>query len=217
MASANPSSSEALSGEILAAAQRECDEIIRRAREESDSLLAAATAEAEKIRREKLDSARAEAARRKETMLATIPVEAGRLRSKSIEIILESVRQEAQRRLLAGDFDVHETIVALAAQAIRQMPGTDFVLQISAVEHSAIGDKLAEEIRQRAGRSTLNVTVTADPAMSGGGIIVRDAAGTVLWDNRLVSRLERLWPELRRLIATRASLVGNHEPGGGPT
>jgi len=215
MAAPNPNSPEVLSGEILAEAGRERDEIIRRARQESEALLAAATAEADKIRREKLDSARAEAARRSELMLAAIPVETGRLRSARIEAILEDIREEARRQLLALNFDCHETVVALAAEAIRRMPGTDFVLKLSAAEHAGFGDKLASEIAQRAGRSPLNLTISADPAMTGGGVIVQDAAGIRVWDNRLPARLERLWPELRRQIAAHASLAEKNEPTGG--
>ena len=85
-------------------------------------------------------------------------MEAGRLRSARIEAILENIREEARRQLLARDFDGHETVVALAAEAIRRMPGTDFVLKISPADHAAFGDKLAEEIRQRTGRSPLNLT-----------------------------------------------------------
>jgi vacuolar-type H+-ATPase subunit E/Vma4 len=211
MAALHPSSPDALSEEILAEARRECDEIIRRAQQEAASLLAAATAEVEKIRREKLASAEAEAARRNELMLATLPVETGRLRSARIEAILENIREEARRELLACNFDGYETVVALAAEAIRQMPGTDFVLKISAAAHAAFGDKLADEIRQRTRRSPLNISVSADPVMNGGGVMVQDAAGIRIWDNRLLPRLERLWPELRRQIAVHTSLVAQSE------
>jgi len=215
MVTPNQNSPNVLSEEILAEARRECDEIIRRAQQESASLLAAATAEAEKIRREKLDAALAEAARRSELILATVPVEIGRLRSARIEAILENIREEARRQLLVRNSDGHETVVALAAEAIRRMPGTDFVLKISAADQAAFGDKLAGEILQRAGRSPLNLTISADPTMTGGGIIVQDAAGIRIWDNRLLARLERLWPELRRQIALQTSLVGNNKSNGG--
>jgi len=207
-------SPEVLSEEILAEAQRECDKIIRRAQQESASLLAAATAEADKIRREKLDSARIEAARRSELMLATIPVKTGRLRSARIEALLENIREEAQRQLLARNFDVHETVVTLAAEAVRRMPGTDFVLKISAADHAAFGDKLAGEISQRAGRSPLNLTLSADPTMTDGGVVIQSADGLRIWDNRLLARLERLWPELRRQIALRTALVSQSETPG---
>ena len=215
MAMPKGNSPDVLRGEILAEARRECDENIRRAQQESASLLAAATAEAEKIRREKLAAARIEAARRTELMLATIPVESGRLRSAHIEALLENIHEEARRQLLAHNFDGHETVVALAVEAIRQMPGNDFILKVSAAAHAAFGDKLAEEIRQRTGRSPLNITVSADPAINDGGVVVQDAGGIRIWDNRLLSRLERLWPELRRQLAVRTSLAEIYEPTGG--
>lgn len=215
MATPNSNSPEVLNEEILAAAGRECDEILHHARQAAESLLAAATAEADKIRLEKLASARTEAGRRTELMLATVPVEAGRLRSARIEAILENIREEARHQLLARNFDAHETVVTLATEAIRRMPGTDFVLKISAADHAAFGGRLAGEITQRTGRSPLNLTISADPAMTGGGVIVQDAAGMRVWDNRLLARLERLWPELRRQISIRTSLVEKDEPTGG--
>jgi V/A-type H+-transporting ATPase subunit E len=215
MATPNQNSPDVLSTEILAEAKRECDEIIRHAQQEAESLLAAAQAEAEKVRREKLESAQAEAARRSELILATVPVEAGRLRSARVEAILENIREESRRQLLARNFDGHETVVALAAEAIRRMPGTDFVLKISPADQLSFGDKLAGEIAQHAGRSPLKLTVSADPEMTGGGVIMQDAAGIRIWDNRLLSRLERLWPELRRRIAVQTSLVEKNEPTGG--
>jgi vacuolar-type H+-ATPase subunit E/Vma4 len=143
--------------------------------------------------------------------LATIPVETGRLRSARIEAILENIREEARRQLLTHDFDGHETVVTLAAEAIRRMPGTYFVLKMSAADHAAFGDKLAGEISQRAGRSPLNLTVSADPVMAGDGVVIQSADGFQVWDNRLLARLDRLWPELRRQIAVRTWFVGESE------
>ncbi len=215
MTTMNPNSPEVLQQEILAEAGRACDEIIRRAQSESATLLAAAAVEADKINREKTNSARVEAARRRELMLATIPVETGRLRSARIETVLENIRGEVRRQLLARNFDSREAATALAAEAIRQMPGTDFVLKISADDHARFGDGLEEDVVRRSGRSPLNLRISADPAMTGGGVVVEDADGKRIWDNQLQSRLERFWPELRRQIAVRTSLVGNNEPAGG--
>jgi vacuolar-type H+-ATPase subunit E/Vma4 len=230
MANVNQNSPDVLSEEILAEAKRECDEILRLARQESESLLAAATAEADKIRRDKLEAARTEAARRTELMLATIPVEAGRLRSARIETILENIHEEARHELLARDFDGHETVVTLAAEAVRRMPGTDFVLKISAADHAAFGDKLAGEIAHRSGTGILPVQsereaeanwtgwkpvplhILASPDVTvTDGVVIQSADGLRIWDNRLLSRLERLWPELRRQIATQTSLLAPGE------
>ncbi|MGD0745863.1 MAG: V-type ATP synthase subunit E family protein [Verrucomicrobiota bacterium] len=215
MATPNSNSPEVLSGEILAEAGRECDEILRRAQRAAESLLAAAKAEADKIRLEMLNVARAEAARRSELLLATVPVEAGRLRAARLEAILENIREAARRQLRSRHSDGPESVVALAAEAIRRMPGTDFVLKLSAADHAAFGDKLAGEICQRAGRSPLKLAIAADPTVASGGVIVQDANGLRIWDNRLPSRFERLWPELRRQIAVRTALVDKSVPTGG--
>ena len=215
MSTTNQNSPDVLCAEILADAKRQSEEILQRAKTEAETTLAAASAEAEKIRRERRDQAQVEAARRKELILATVAVETGRLRSARVEALLESVREEIHRRLLARNFDACETIIALAAEAIRRMPGNDFVLKISAADHAAFGDGLAGEIARRVGRPPLNLTMTADSAISDSGVIVQTADGFQFWDNRLLSRLERLWPELRRQIAMQTSLVSEHGSGTG--
>jgi len=208
----NENSPGVLCAEILAEARRESEEVLQRAKVEAEKILVGASAEAEKIRRERREQAQAEAARRKELILATVAVETGRLRSARIESLLESVREEIRRQLQARNFDARETVLALATEAIRQMPEKNLVVKISAADRAAAGDGLASEIVRRVGRA-LNLATSFDAAASDGGAVVQSADGFQIWDNRLSSRLERLWPELRRQIATRAGLVGEH--GGG--
>ncbi len=216
MATPNQNSPEILCAEILADARRASEEIIHRAQREAEALLANAAAEADKARQERLAQARAEAARRKELTLATVPVETGRLRSARIEELLQSVREEVARRLLArAGFDYRETIIALAAEAVKQMPGSAFVVKLSAADGTAFGDGLAEEIARRVGRSPLHITISKDSAEKDGGVIIEDVGGRLVWDNGLLARLERFWPELRRQIAIQTSLVTESKPAGG--
>jgi len=206
---------EILREEILADARRQSDDIIHRAQQESEALLAKATVEAGELRKERLDQARAEAARRKELILATVPVEAGRLRAARVEELLESVHEEVRRRLTTRDgFDYRESVAALAAEAIKQMHGSAFIVKLSAADRAAFGDELAREIAHRAGRS-LSLTISNDAALKESGAIIADAEGRQLWDNQLLTRLERLWPELRRQIAVQTALVTESKPAGG--
>lgn len=216
MATTNPNSPQILREQILADARQESDQILRRAQEAAEALLAKAAAEADKLRRERLEQARADAARRSELILATVLVEAGRLRSARVETLLESVRQEASRQLLAHEgFDYREAVTALAAHAIGGMTGEAFIVKLSPAAHKAFGEGLAEEIAGRTGRSRSALTITEDSTITGGGVIVQDAEGHQVWDNRFSARLERLWPELRRQIALQAELVGTKpRPGG---
>lgn len=216
MAVLAPNSPDVLCAEILAEARRESEEILRRAKAETENLLAAASVEAEKIRREKREQAQAEAARRKETILATVAVGAGRLRAARIEELLESIREEICHRLQTREFAAREVIVALAAEAIRRMTGSDFSIKISAADHAAFGEGLSGEIVRRAGRLPLNLAVSVDATVTD-GLVIQSADGHQIWDNRLASRLERLWPELRRQIAMQTSLVESTKPNGGAT
>ena len=215
MTATSQCSPDVLCAEILAAARRESEEILRRAKTDAEAMLAAAAADAEKSRRERHEQAQAEAARRRELILATVAVETGRMHSARIEMLLESVRQEIGRQLRARNFDARETVATLATESIRRMPGNDFVLKISAADHAAFGDGLAVEITKRAGRSPLNLTILDDMAVTEGGVMVQTADGLHFWDNRLLSRLDRLWPELRRQIAVCASLVDEDASTGG--
>jgi vacuolar-type H+-ATPase subunit E/Vma4 len=216
MATPNQNSPEILYEEILAEARRESEAIIRRAQQEAEALLAKAAAKANQARTERLDQARAEAARRTELILATIPVEAGRLRSARVESLLESIHEEIRRRLVTHEgFDYREAVAELAAEAVQQMHGNAFDVKLSSADRAAFGDGVAEDIARRAGRSPLHITISNDATLKEGGPIVEDAEGRQVTDNRLLARLERLWPELRRQIAVQASLVGESKPAGG--
>lgn len=214
MAAATQNSPDLLCGEILAAAHRESEAIRARAQAETATIIAEAEAAAKKIHQDRMTQAQADAARRRELILATVTVETGRLRSARIEALLESVHEEIRRGVQAQDSGRHETIVELAAEAIRRMPGNSFMLGISAADHAALGDALAVEIFQRCGRSPLRVTISGDPCVTS-GVMIRDADGFQHWDNRLLPRLERLWPQLRRQIASQALPVNENHPTGG--
>lgn len=207
-------STEVLREEILAAAQREGEEIVSRARQDAEVFLTSAVGEADRIRQERLDQARAEATRQSELILATVTVETGRLRAARVEALLESVYEEACQRLVAREgFEYLETVIGLASHAISQMAGDGFVVKLSEADQTILGDGLAEEIAHRVGRP-VSITISYEPGITESGVIVEDTEARQVWDNRLVKRLERLWPELRRQVAVEATFVPKTGSGG---
>jgi vacuolar-type H+-ATPase subunit E/Vma4 len=210
----NQNSTEKLHEEILAEARKESEEIIARAKHDAETFLTSADAVAERTRQEKLDQARAEADLKSGLIRATIPVETGRLRTSRVEALLESVHEEAQKQLMSREgFEYRETVIALASDAISKMTGDVFVVKLSWADKDILGDGLAEEIAVRVSRS-VNITVSLEQDITGSGVIVEEGEGRQVWDNRLLKRLERLWPELRRLIAVETSLVLKRGLGG---
>jgi vacuolar-type H+-ATPase subunit E/Vma4 len=219
VATPDQSPQRALCDEILAEAHREAEQIIRSARQEAETLLAKATGQAEAARQQRLDLARAEAAHRRELLLATVPLETGRLRSAKIETLLHSIYEAVRQRVLARDgFEYRETLIALAAEAVSRMAGNAFVVKLSASDRVALGEGLADDIARRVGHSSaLSITLADEPTITQGGLLIEDSEGRQVWDNRLSARLERMWPELRRQIALGASLVSRGVSAGGGT
>lgn len=216
MTEINHRAPEVLRAEILAEARRRADDILKEAREEAASILDRARAAAAQAREAALAAARAEGARQAGMILETVPVEAGRRRAARIEFALKAIHDEIRRRVLVCEgFDCRQAVVALAAGALRRMEGDAFLVKLPASDREELGQGLAEEIARRADRGPLQLSVDWDPAIVESGVVVHDAAGRRVWDNRFTARLERLWPELRRRMAVEAGLVGASAPAGG--
>lgn len=205
---ADDDSAESLREEILEQARDQVKEIIGRARDQADNILAAAAAEGQNLRDRLIEKARADARRRKELIESTVPVETGRFLVARIESLLEAVREEVRRRLLAHEgFEYREVLIALVSLAISHMTGNQFVVKLSESDRSSLESSVGEEIVSRVDRPGLIVTLAFDPTINGGGVSVEGADASQIWDNGLLARLDRMWPELRRQIALGASFV----------
>ena len=209
-------SQELLSQEIIAEACRKRDEILHKAHEEADHMVMRAKAEAQQAADEKIKLGREEAARRTALTLATIPLEALRMRLARLNAILESIHEACRRKLQNSEgIDRRETILRLAIYALNRMPGDDFVIKISPTNAAAFGTDLVTDIRRSLSIPSLGIHLTGEKTIVDDGIIIEDAQRWRYWDNRLLMRLERLWPELRRQIALSASLVSDdNQPRG---
>ncbi len=208
MAAPNPAPSRLLGEEILAEASRQSEALLRDARQQADSLLAQARAEADELRQKCLARARAEAERQAGLILATIPLEAGRLRLNRLEALLDSIHEEICGQLRTGEgVDYRAGLVALAGEALSGMEGDSFTLHVGSGFKGDLGEDFTRDVARQAGRTPLAVALLNAPPLTEPGVVVRDVEGRQLWDNRLVARLERLWPEMRRQMAARAGLL----------
>jgi vacuolar-type H+-ATPase subunit E/Vma4 len=205
---ANEDSADSLREEILEQAREESGEIIKRASAEAEKILAAAAAEAQSARDKLLEKGRAEARRRRELIESTVPVETGRIRVARIESLLESIREEARKRLLSHEgFEYREVLIILASLAISGMDGASFTVKIAESDRALLDKGLPEEITRRVGGPGLTITLAFDPTMNSGGVSIEDRDASQIWDNGLAKRLDRMWPELRQQVALAASFV----------
>ncbi len=196
MAAHESNSPEVLMGAVLDDAHRQADAIITRARQQAAATLEQVAAEMEQAGQERRRLAQVEAARKTEAIQASVSVAAGRLRAARVESILQSVYDAARRRLVARQgYDYTETLVALVTEAARHMGGAGLVVRLLPADRATVAEQLGQ------------FTLVEDPSLTDGGVVVLDADGRRAWDNRLVARLDRLWPELRRQIVVQGSLL----------
>ncbi|WP_005035431.1 V-type ATP synthase subunit E [Holophaga foetida] len=198
-----PDPSGKLCEEILTEGRRRADEICEEARREGGALLATAQAEAQNLREDSQETATREASRRRERLLAGSPIEIARVRAARIEALLEPLREKALRELAARRFDYRKALATLAAEALQGMGGDAFTLSL-APEDMHLGKEILDRIR----RPGLSLNLTEDATITGGGLILRDAEGRQVWDNRLPERLGRLWPQLRIPVARGIGFLG---------
>jgi len=210
--------SAVLRQEIGDDARRLCDDILSCARRDAEALLGREGSAAIEDRLKRLEEARSEGARRRDLTLAAVFVETRRLYLARIETLLGSIREEAQKHLAARNgFDLRESVINLASEAVRGMSGDEFVVRLAEGSRPVLGGALEEEIASRSGRPGVKISVVWDSRMSDDGPIVTDAAENQVWDNRYRARLERLWPQIRRAIASDVFPAGTGEPEGGAT
>lgn len=199
---------ELMRQEVLEEARRQKEEILNAARREAEDIVVKARGESERFRKERLDAARAEAARRGDAILATVSVEAGRVRALRIEELLRTIHDQAQERFgTRSGFDFRETVVRLSSGALQQMDGETFRLRLSVQDCQVCGDGLAADIRKLSDHPALVLQILADSTLKDGEVLIEDEAGRQVWNVSLDARLERCWPELRRQIAAQAEFL----------
>lgn len=199
-----PTSSPAhvLAAEMVEHAARESGRILESARSDAAAWLASARAQAEQEREHRLRQTRDDAARLTARLLATLPLEERRRRADRVESLLQALRERIHRQLhLKAESHPRETALRLAAQSIQAMEGTAFRIRGSPASGLEPESVLSAELARATARRGLSVQCVADPALTPGSVIVEDLPGRQRTDNRLASRLDRLWPELRRQIA----------------
>ena len=208
MTNGNNREQEMLCQEILADARRDCDIVLQSARQKAGDLLINAAAKNESYRKTKLAAAGNEAVTKQESVFATAKIEARLMESIQLETLFQLIYDKIKQKLQAGEgFDYREMLFNLAVEAISNMTANKYSLRLSAADHKILGDDWQEKIRWQTGRNTIEVIIEDDSRITGGGLLVENHEGGEVWDNRLLSRLQRLWPELRIQIASQTGLL----------
>jgi V/A-type H+/Na+-transporting ATPase subunit E len=123
-------------------------------------------------------------------------------RNKSLQIIEESLDtafSQGSRKLEARTKDEHyeKIMKKLLTEAMDQVGGEEFVVQVSLSDHK-VAKKVALELAKERG---VKIEVAKDPIKTIGGVKLASSDGYVMFDNTFEARLERLRPALRKQVA----------------
>jgi len=188
--------------EILGDARKKAGRTLRRAEREAKQEVERAQKEAEKITSAAIDSARQRAQKEKQVILATVDLDARRIRLDMEEQVIVEAFEAARKRVLdKSSYDYPAALARLTIRAARAIGGNAFRIGVSeedrpAVDTNALRQRLKEELGH-----DVHLTLADEPAPISGGVIVYSGDGGRMVDNSLDSRLARMHDDLRRRIA----------------
>jgi len=185
---------------ILSRAQRTADtrlEAIRKqTKAETDDILNAATDRAEVERRRIISDLKLETKK--------IALKA---RGELVQEALDQVRARIERT--RGTPEYRAMLKAFAIEGVLALDQSDVSVSVSPADAAMANDAFFEEVVAECGRS-VKVTCTVDLGETAMGVVVRAADGSVLYDNTVGARMERMADELQLIVSHE---VFSEQPG----
>ena len=198
----NQSHEDALIEEIIGDAGKKAQRTQRRAEREARQAVEKAEKEADGIRTSVMQTAQQRAEREKEIVLATIDLDARRIKIEAEEHLITEAFDAAETRMMNKQgYDYAGTLVRLVAAACHAIGGDSFCVSMSEDDRAQIDfDALGRGVARQIGR---NVQLELDNAPSPikGGAIVHSEDGRRAVDNSFDGRLTRMREDLRRQAA----------------
>lgn len=196
---------QVLGDEVIADARRRAERIGRRGQREAERIRKKAEKQAHEVAQAILDDAHQRAQHSAQMVLATLEVEAHKANLALREEVVQASLEAAWQKLLAkDDYDYPAALSRLAAAAVAQMPGEEFVLQLAQEDGDRLTDGLCERIEQAVRREKqreVKVRLSPEPSRFVGGCVVFSADGRLRYDNSFEARRRRLHQHLRQSAA----------------
>jgi vacuolar-type H+-ATPase subunit E/Vma4 len=194
---------QALADEILSDARRQAERKLDRARKRAERLIRTARAKVEGIEQEAMGAASEKLDGEKALLMADVPhqdlVRTLRARDKALQSLFDKTLSTLAAR---EGLDVLAVLTSLSVDAVAQMSGDTFVLELAERDAESCGNELvtrvADEVKAADGRE-LQLTAAASDDIPEGGVIVRSDRELV--DNSFAARAKRAERELRGQLA----------------
>jgi V/A-type H+-transporting ATPase subunit E len=188
--------------EIGKSAGEEIDKIVSRAKRTAESRLdearEAAKAETDQI----LAAAKARAELERRRIISDLSLEMKKVTLKARGELVEEALTQVRARLqkARGTPEYRETLKALIVEGILALDRRQVNVSVSSADAAMANEAFFKEVAAEYGQQVL-ITPAADLDEKTMGAIVRAADGSVLFDNTIDARMERLADELQLVVS----------------
>jgi len=188
--------------EINKGADDEIERILSRARRTAETRLGAARDQVNAETKEILEAAETRAAVERRRITSDLKIETKKIilkaRGELVEQVLNRVRERLEKS--RGTPEYRAMLKALVIQGIAALDRPDVTVAVSAADQPMANTAFFKEVARECGRP---VTITSVPELDekAMGAVVRAADGSVLFDNTIAARMERLADELHLIVA----------------
>lgn len=196
--------------EINRTADEEVERALSRAKRTAESRLEAAkekaAAEAEQI----LHAARDRAELERRRIMSDLSLETKKIMLKAHGELVEEALAQVRARLerMRGTPPYRALLKALVIEGIVALDRPEVNVSVSVADAAMANKAFFDEVARECGRP-VTAACTADLDENAMGAVVRAADGSVLFDNTIAARMERLADELQLIVSR--EVFGEHE------
>jgi len=202
---ATPEDDKSLVNAILHDAEEEARRIAEKAEKQRKQKLETAAATEEHILEEARKTAERQIDALKKAFDSSTTVALRRIKLNSEEriysYVLERVREKIKSLISAKNY--REILTQWIAEAAIGLGTEKCLVNASETEKKLIGDKVlktAEDIVLNISNRQVDISISPEEPVFGQGVVIKDPAGRLSFDNRVETRIERYQDKIRKLI-----------------
>jgi vacuolar-type H+-ATPase subunit E/Vma4 len=188
--------------EINRSAAEEVDKVLSRAKRTADARLGETRKRAQAEVQQILDAAGARAGRERRRVMSDLSLETKKItlkaRGELVEEVLEQVRARLERT--RGTPEYRAMLKALTIDGVLALDRGEVCVSVSAADAAMANEAFYDEVARDCGRP-VSISSAADLDEAAMGAVVRAADGSVLFDNTIGARMDRMADELQLIVS----------------
>jgi len=199
--------------EISRSAAEETDKVLSRAKRTAETRLDEARKQVGTEVDQILAAAKARAETERRRILSDLSLETKKITLKARGELVEDVLGQVRARLerTRGTPEYRAMLKAFIVEGIRALDRSDVTVSVSAADAAMANGAFFDEVARECGRP-VKITPAANLDEKAMGAVVRAGDGSVLFDNTIEARMDRLADELQLIVSREVFTEGPRKP-----